>query len=124
MSTSNESSLYEQSRKEEIQLSSCRDTSMVRAKGQPTLRVQYSFQEVRRRSLFTIPEHEALQNYNDESTAQLSKESASLFYAGKERFLPDGSMHGTKRQKGANSVDNLNNRHRCNSDLKSSERTS
>ncbi|KAJ0133616.1 Uncharacterized protein HZ326_23334 [Fusarium oxysporum f. sp. albedinis] len=35
--------------------------------GQPASRVQHP-QELRRRSLFTIPKHDALQHYNDEST--------------------------------------------------------
>lgn len=85
--------------------------------GQPTFRVQYPLQEPRRQSLFTIPEHDALEQYNDEATAQLSKSSASLFYAGKKRFLSDSSVTVTKRQKVGDSVDNLNDKHRCNSDL-------
>ncbi|KAJ0129527.1 Adenine DNA glycosylase [Fusarium oxysporum f. sp. albedinis] len=90
---------------------------MASPEGQPASRVQYPLQEPRRQSLFTIPEHDALEQYNDESTAQLSKGSASLFYAGKKRFLSDSSVTVTKRQKVGDSVDNLNDKHRCNSDL-------
>ncbi|EXK23438.1 hypothetical protein FOMG_19782 [Fusarium oxysporum f. sp. melonis 26406] len=129
MSTSNESLPYEQPRKEDTQLSSCRDIreksiSMVRAEGEPTSRIQYLFQGLRLRSLFTVPEHEALQNYNDEFTAQISKSSESVFHAGKKRFLSDSNGPATKRQKAADSVDRFNNRYWCNNDLENSERTS
>lgn len=78
--------------------------------GQPASRVQHP-QELRRRSLFTIPKHDALQHHNDESTAQLSKSSASLFYAGKKRLFSDSSRTVTKRQKVGDSIDNLNDKH-------------
>ena len=121
MSTAHKSSLYEQSRKEESRVSICRDNReksrlMASPEGPPASRVQYPLQEPRRQSLFTIPEHDALEHYNYESTAQHSKSSASLFYAGKKRFLSDSSGTVTKRQKVGDSVDNLNDKHRCNSE--------
>jgi hypothetical protein len=90
---------------------------MASPEGQPASRVQYPLQELRRRSLCTIPEHNALQHYNDESTAQLSKSSAFLLNTGKKRFLSDSNGTVTKRQKVGDSVDNLNDKHLCNSDL-------